>query len=144
MAEKTRENGDLKRQLESFQERWDKVVQVSSHPFPKRRCLMTPQDRVAMELELKDLKTLNTRLSSESQTTNVALDTARDREFELSNELNIAKRQVETLEKSLATAVADDREKKKAEMLAEMMAKIDTVRPMSSTRCAWLTCRRTR
>lgn len=69
------------------------------------------------------------RLETESKTTSAALDSARDREFELSNELNLAKRQVETLERSLAAAAVEDREKKKADMLAEMMAKVDTVSP---------------
>lgn len=80
-----------------------------------------------MELEIKDLQTLNARLRSESESTTAALDIARDREFELSNELGLAKRQVETLEQSLSAAAADDREKKKAGMLADMMARIDTV-----------------
>jgi kinesin family protein 5 len=85
-----------------------------------------------MELELKDLQTLNARLLSESESTAAALDAARDREFELTNDLGLAKRHVEALEESLRAAVADDREKKKADMLADMMAKIDTVSPPAS------------
>ncbi|GHJ84108.1 hypothetical protein NliqN6_0510 [Naganishia liquefaciens] len=110
LAEKSRENEQLRRQLEGLQQRWDNSI----------------QDRATINLELKDLKDGQVRLQVESRDARAALDAARDREFELSTELGSAKRQVEALERQLADAVADDREKKKAEMLEEMMAKIDT------------------
>lgn len=129
MAEKSRENEELRRQLEGLQQRWDGVIQVN-HPGPRSRIYshhLASQDRATINLELKDLKDGHHRLELDAQKTQAELDAARDREFELSTELGSAKRQVESLEQQLAGALADDREKKKAEMLAEMMARIDTV-----------------
>lgn len=81
-----------------------------------------------MDIELKELKSGHSRLEEEARTAVAELETARDRELELSTELEAAKWHITELEKSQATAAADDREKKKAEMLAEMIAKIDAVR----------------
>lgn len=83
-----------------------------------------------MDIELKELKSGHTRLEDEARTAVAQVESARDRELELSAELDAAKRHITELEKSQATAAADDREKKKAEMLAEMIAKIDVVRPV--------------
>jgi hypothetical protein len=81
-----------------------------------------------VDIELKELKSGHTRLEDEARTAVAQVESARDRELELSAELDAAKRHITELEKSQATAAADDREKKKAEMLAEMIAKIDVVR----------------
>ncbi|KAJ9111106.1 hypothetical protein QFC19_001305 [Naganishia cerealis] len=107
VAEKASSIGFTK--LDDLQQRWDKVA----------------QDRVAVDIELKELKSGQSRLEDEARAAVTELETARDRELELSAELEAAKRHIAELEKSQAAAAADDREKRKADMLAEMIAKID-------------------
>ncbi|KAJ9093382.1 hypothetical protein QFC21_006412 [Naganishia friedmannii] len=109
LSEKEQENAALKLQFTDLQQRWDQVA----------------QDRVAADIELKELRSGHSRLEDEARRTMAELETARDRELQLSAELEAAKRHITELEKSQATAAADDREKRKADMLAEMIAKID-------------------
>lgn len=75
-----------------------------------------------------------TRLESEAQETAAALDNEKDRAGQLEKSLDTQRLQLEELQQAQAVAVADDREKRKTEMLAEMMAKIDTVSLALATR----------
>ncbi len=68
-----------------------------------------------------------TRLESEARETAAALDGEKDRAAQLERSLDVQRMQLEGLKNAQAVAVADDREKRKAEMLAEMMSKIDKV-----------------
>lgn len=80
-----------------------------------------------MQLEVQDLRSIRLRLEEELLENGTGLQAARDREMELSKEVVSLRKQMEELRLSRADAVSDDREKRKAEMLSEMMAKIETV-----------------
>lgn len=56
-----------------------------------------------------------------------ALEASNDRETLLGKDLESLKAELEEIKLAQASAIADDREKRKADMLTEMMAKIDTV-----------------
>ena len=80
-----------------------------------------------MQLEVQDLRSIRLRLEEELLENGTGLQAARDREMELSKDVVSLRKQMEELRSSRADAVSDDREKRKAEMLSEMMAKIETV-----------------
>jgi kinesin family protein 5 len=75
-----------------------------------------------------ELRFSQSRLEAEAHETAATLESERDRAAALEKELDLQRMQLEELKQAQAVAVADDREKRKAEMLADMMAKIDTVR----------------
>ncbi len=81
-----------------------------------------------VDLELAELRASQERLEEDAKENAANLELAKDREAEMSNEIDRLKMQVQELQQVQAVAAADDREKRKADMLAEMMAKIDTVR----------------
>jgi Skp family chaperone for outer membrane proteins len=84
-------------------------------------------------MELQDLRVAKDRLAEELQESGTDLGAARDKEMSSAKEVQVLKHQLEELIKSKANAVSDDREKRKAEMLAEMMSKIETVSVRSSS-----------
>lgn len=76
---------------------------------------------------MSELKREQGRLEEEVRENATSLEIARDKEGELVREVQALRLRVEELQLVKATAVSDDREKKKQEMLSEMMAKIETV-----------------
>jgi hypothetical protein len=86
---------------------------------------------------VSELRAVQARLEEEVRENGTSLDVARDKEGELTAELKALRLKVEELQLAKATAVSDDREKRKAEMLSEMMAKIETVR---TARRRWEAC----
>ncbi|KAG7571473.1 hypothetical protein FFLO_00656 [Filobasidium floriforme] len=89
--------------------------------------------QTALQLEVSELRAVQARLEEEVRENGTSLDVARDKEGELTAELKALRLQVEELQLAKATAVSDDREKRKAEMLSEMMAKIETGGKSSET-----------
>ena len=96
---------------------------------------MSLQAHTALQLEVSELRVVQGRLEEEVRENGANLDVARDKEAELTREVQGLRLQVEELRLAKATAVSDDREKRKAEMLSEMMAKIETVRTALQSHC---------
>jgi hypothetical protein len=95
---------------------------------------LAAQTNAAMQLEVQDLRSIRLRLEEELLENGTGLQAARDREMDLSKDVVSLRKQIEELRSSRADAVSDDREKRKAEMLSEMMAKIETVSPLCALR----------
>jgi kinesin family protein 5 len=80
-----------------------------------------------MQLEVQDLRSTQMRLEEELLENGTGLQAARDKEMELNKDIAALRKHNQELKSSNADAVSDDREKRKAEMLSEMMKKIETV-----------------
>jgi hypothetical protein len=91
------------------------------------RCYRAKQNHSVMSLEVTDLRLSQRRLEEELRENGLALETAKDRELELGKDLDSTKVKLEQLKIDQAAAVSEDRDKRKADMLSDMMAKIDTV-----------------
>lgn len=89
-----------------------------------------------MSGQLNELRMQIERLDYENKEAGITVDILREQNQDLSNELEEHRRTVTELRSTQRDPSAEDKEKKKAEKMAMMMASFDTVRPVEFTK--WL------
>lgn len=83
-----------------------------------------------MSVQNNELRMQIERLDYENKEAGITVDILREQNQDLSNELEEHKKTVQELRSSQRDPALEDKEKKKAEKMAMMMAQFDTVCPM--------------
>lgn len=86
------------------------------------------QELKASSAELNDLRLNKERLEYDNKEAGIQIDTLQEQISEHERELDELRRQVEQLRTHAKDAVAEEKERRKAEKMAAMMAKFDAVR----------------
>lgn len=84
-----------------------------------------------MSAQLNELRMQLERLDYENKEGAITADTLKEQNADLVNELEELKKTIQDLRSMLKDPSAEDKERKKAEKMAQMMAQFDTV-------CYWL------
>lgn len=88
------------------------------------------QENTTMSTQLNDLRLQLQRLDYEAKEGKITVDILKDQNQDLSRELEELQKSLNELKVSAKdSAASDDKERKKAEKMALMMAKFDVVRP---------------
>lgn len=82
-----------------------------------------------MVAELGELRIASARFETEAKDGAIVLDTYKDKVAELQRDLEEQRAEIDALKHSHARDKEDEKEKRKAEMLQDMLSKIDIVRP---------------
>lgn len=86
-----------------------------------------------MTNEVSDLRVQVERLVFEAKESAISNDTLKEQNNDLNTELEELRRTITELKASQTTLSQDDKEKRKAEKMAQMMAGLDTVRSVADT-----------
>jgi kinesin family protein 5 len=92
-----------------------------------------------MSTKLNELRLQVERLDYEAKEGNITIETLREQNNDTTIELEALKKQIAEVKATHKDASADDKEKRKQEKMALMMAKFDTVR-IASCRIFWADC----
>lgn len=85
------------------------------------------QENKQMSTKLNELRLQVERLDYEAKEGNITIETLREQNNDTTVELEALKKQIVELKLAQKDASADDKEKRKQEKMALMMAKFDTV-----------------
>lgn len=83
------------------------------------------KENKGMSHELSELRIASARFESESKDASITLDTYKEKVADLQRDIDEHKAQIEELKNLQSSAKEEEKEKRKQEMLNEMMAKID-------------------
>jgi kinesin family member 5 len=81
-----------------------------------------------MSAQLNELRLQLERLDYDNKESGITIDILKEQNQDLTNELEELKKSIESLKATQKEATAEDKEKRKAEKMAMMMAQFDTVR----------------
>jgi len=97
--------------------------------FLKEQEASTSRENKAMSSQLNELRLQLERLGYDSKESAIAMDILKEQNTDLTNDLEELRKTIAELRLNQKDALAEDKEKKKAEKMAMMMAKFDTVSP---------------
>lgn len=97
--------------------------------FLKEQEASTSRENKAMSSQLNELRLELQRLGYDSKESVIVLDTLREQNADLNRDLEELRKTIAELRMTQKDSTTEDREKKKAEKMAMMMAKFDTVCP---------------
>lgn len=86
------------------------------------------QDLKTNSADLNDLRLLKERLEYDNKEAAIQTDTLKEQIEENEREMDSLRKQMEALKMNAKDAVAEEKERRKAEKMAAMMAKFDVVR----------------
>lgn len=95
--------------------------------FLKEQEASTSRENKAMGSQLNELRLQLERLEYDNKESIIAMDILKEQNADLTNDLEELKRTIAELRSTQKDASAEVKEKKKAEKMAMMMAKFDTV-----------------
>ena len=101
---------------------------------------MSFQENKAMSSQLNDLRLQVERLDYENKEGLITVDILKEQNTDAKSELEDLRRQIAELKATQKDSSAEDKEKRKQEKMAMMMAKFDTVsKPCCGPKYVWLT-----
>ena len=123
---------ELKEELSFLKDQESSLSNVrSSKRFVQRRCtdhvLIVTQENKSMSGQLNELRLQVERLNYDSKEGSITIDILREQNEDAKAELEELKKTISDLRSSQKDASVDDKEKRKQEKMAMMMAKFDTV-----------------
>lgn len=93
----------------------------------------TSRENKAMSSQLNELRLQLERLGYDSKESAIAMDILKEQNTDLTNDLEELRKTIAELRLTQKDASTEDKEKKKAEKMAMMMAKFDTVSCFGTT-----------
>jgi kinesin family member 5 len=101
--------------------------------FLKEQEASTSRENKAMSSQLNELRLQLERLGYDSKESAIAMDILKEQNTDLTNDLEELRKTIAELRLTQKDASTEDKEKKKAEKMAMMMAKFDTVSCFGTT-----------
>lgn len=127
---------ELREELAFLKEQEAAVNKVSPHPSSRYWILSSghPQENKAMSSQLNELRLQVERLDYDNKEGIITVDILKEQNQDAKAELEELRKQIADLKSAQKDSSAEDKEKRKQEKMAIMMAKFDTVRPLFQER----------